>query len=59
MQVASDLAQLVIADLHRRADAARRARGVRKSRKVKRFETNGGSVTPALRGWPWEPTRGR
>jgi hypothetical protein len=59
MQVASDLAQLVIADLHRRADAAHRARGVRKSRKVKRFETSGGSVTPALRGWPWEPTRGR
>jgi hypothetical protein len=59
MQVASDLAPLVIADLHRRADAARRSRDVRESRKAKRFETNGGSVTPALRGWPWEPTRGR
>ena len=59
MRVANDLAPFVIADLHRRADAARRARDVRETRKNKRFETNGGSVTPALRGWPWEPTRGR
>jgi hypothetical protein len=59
MPVASDLAPFVIADLHRQADAARRARDVSASRKAKRFETVGRSVTPALRGWPWEPTRER
>lgn len=56
MTVANDLAPFVIADLRRRADAARRAREVRESQKNKRFETVGGSVIPALRGWHWEPT---
>jgi hypothetical protein len=59
MQVASDLAPFMIADLHRRADAARRARDVRESRITKRFETVGRSVMPALRGRHWEPTRER